>query len=488
MDDPRVDSGSFRDRKARVFHRAGQVYRAIDRGALEDWRALQSTRFFARHRERGQIVDTVEVAPEELFGPGQDDWAAVLRHEKIPFVSYPYEWPMSMLKDAALLHLDLLLEALDEDMILKDSSAFNIQWRGSSPVFIDIPSFERMEPGDAWAGYRQFCEMFLYPLFLRAYKGVSHIPWLRGSLDGIDASACRALMSLRDYLRPGVLKHVYLQATMESRYADVERDFRHELKGAGFSSDLITNNVRQLRKLVSGLQPPRPQSEWSDYVDTGHYGPEDQERKERFVRDAVSARPRELVWDLGCNTGLYSRIAAETADYVVALDADEMSVEHLYRGLVDERCDNVLPLVGDLADPSPDCGWRARERRTLWGRQRPDLVLCLALLHHMVISANIPLREFVGWLAELGGDLVIEFVTRGDPMVDKLLRNKDDIYDDYGREQFEACLGEGFDIVRQTELMEGRRVIYSAQNKQREAVARRSTDHTNDADDVPARR
>jgi len=459
-----IEPGSFRDRKARIFYRDEAVYRVLNAEAMKDWEALSATRFFAERQAQGQIVRTVQVEDDAaLAAEDGQAWAGVLRHDRVPFVSYPYEWPFSMLRDAALLHLDLLLAALSEDLILKDSSSFNIQWQGCAPVFIDIPSFERLESGSAWAGYRQFCELFLYPLMLQAYKGVSYRPWLRGSIDGIDAESCLGLMSLRDYLRPGVLKHVALQAKMKARYADTSLDVKGELKTAGFPVELIVANVRHLRKIIRGLPGPAGGSEWSEYVDTGHYDAADQERKETFVSDAVGSR-RRLVWDLGCNTGLYSAIAAKSSDYVVALDADQMSIERLYQRLAQESCHNVLPLVGNLADPVPDLGWRGLERRSLLRRGSPDLVLALALIHHVVITANIPLREFVEWLADLGADLVIEFVSKQDPMVEKLLRNKADIYTDYEQDYLETCLRSRFELTGRVELMGGRRVLYSARN------------------------
>lgn len=468
MGETLIEPGSFRDRKARILYRDGAVYRVLNAEALEDWEALRETRFFAERQAQGQIIGTVEVAADTvLTADNRQSWAGVLRHDKIPFVSYPYEWPFSMLRDAALLHLDLLSAALEENLILKDSSAFNIQWQGCAPVFIDIPSFERMEAGSAWAGYRQFCEMFLYPLFLDAYKGVSYRPWLRGSIDGIESDACLALMSRRDYLRPGVFKHVVLQEKLKARFADSDRDVTGELKTAGFPVELIRANVRQLQKIIRGLPAPSGGSEWSEYVDTGHYDANDQGSKEEFVRRAVGARHRSLVWDLGCNTGLYSAIAAEQAEYVVALDADQMSIERLYQKLAAEGRSNILPLVGNLADPAPDMGWRGRERRSLPRRGIPDLVLCLALIHHVVITANIPLGEFVEWLADLGSDLVIEFVGKRDPMVKKLLRNKADIYTDYEQDYFEKCLHSRFEVIEQAELMGGQRTMYFARNMQR---------------------
>jgi SAM-dependent methyltransferase len=455
------ESGSFRDRNARVFVRQGSVFRGLNPQASAEWDALAATRFFRDFSADGRMVATEQVAaPDEAVDT--ERWTSFLRHERIPFVSYPYEWCFGMLQTAALLHLDLLLAALDEEMILKDSSAYNMQWVGASPVFIDIASFERLTPGEPWVGYRQFCEMFLFPLMLQAYKDVPFHAWMRGNLDGIEPAHCAPLFSLRDMLRPGVLKHLVLQAKLEARYGGTERNVRDDLRKAGFAKELIVANAKGLRKLVSRLQWRQSGSEWADYVDCGHYEAADQQKKADFVRQAVSSQPRSLVWDLGCNTGTFSRIAAESADYVVAQDGDHLAIERLWRELAAEGNRKILPLVNNVADPSPALGWRGRERQMLAQRGAPDLVLCLALVHHMVLTANVPLREFIDWLASLGGDLVIEFVTKEDPMVKTLLRNKDDNYDDYDETLFEQWLGESFEIERREPLCEGRRIMYHA--------------------------
>ena len=458
------EPGSFRDRSARVFFgEDGRVYRALTAPALEDWDALSATRLFRTFTGDGRLVST-ERAPDEasrLAALG-GAWAAVLRHQTIPFVSYPYEWSFSMLKDASLLQLDLLLAALDEGLILKDGTPYNVQWNGTRPVFIDIGSIARVRPGEPWAGYRQFCRQCLYPLLLQAYKNVSAQAWLRGSLEGISAEACSRLMSARDLLRPGVLTHVYLQAQAEARTATATRNVKDELKRAGFSQALIKANVQRLRKLVGGLEWGQQRSVWSEYADRNTYQPEESEQKAAFVQRAAAARPRGLVWDLGSNTGRFARLAAAHARHVVAVDADELSVERMYRGLKADGVSNVLPLVGNVADPSPGLGWRGRERLPLPDRGRPDLVLCLALIHHVVLGANVPLDEFIEWLAGLGGEVVIEFVGRADPMVEALLRHKEDLFDDYDHAYFESRLAARFEVAHRQELSSGTRTLYHA--------------------------
>jgi SAM-dependent methyltransferase len=391
------------------------------------------------------------------------EWAAVLRHERIPFISYPYEWCFGMLRQAALLQLELIEAALAEGFSLKDATPYNVQWIGCRPVFIDVLSFYRPRPGEPWVGYRQFCELFLNPLLLEAYKGVPFQPWLRGSLEGIPPRDLLALFSVRDLLRRGVLAHVWLHARSQNRYDQATRDVKQELASAGFRKELILANVRGLAKLVGGLSPPERKSAWSGYGEDPGYAEVDRQEKEGFVRDAAAFQRWPLVWDLGANTGVYSRIAAAGSDYVIALEADPAAVEtHL-----ETRTSNVLPLVCNVADPSPGRGWRGRERKDLPERGKPDLMLCLALIHHLVIGANLRLAEVLDWLAGLGRFLVIEFVGREDPRVQGLLRHRDDPYEDYGLPVFEAELGTRFEVLRRQELPSGRRVLYFAKSRRR---------------------
>ena len=415
----------------------------------------------------GDIVGTERIEDAEHFDPRPNrKQAALLRHERIPFISYPYEWPFSMLKDAALLQLELLEQALSEDLILKDSSPYNIQWRGASPSFVDVGSFERLRSGEPWIGYRQFCMLFLYPLLLQALKDVPFQPRLRGAIDGIPPEEMANLLSFRDRFRRGVMTSVFLHARLERRYAKRGREVRDELREAGFKKELIVANVRRLSKLVRRLAWDPPEGVWTSYGEENSYSDQDAREKDEFVRQAATSREWGLVWDLGCNNGRHSRIAAERAKYVVAVDGDQGAVELLYRSLREERERKILPLMVNLADPSPGLGWRGAERPPLRERGQPELVLALALVHHLSIAANVPIRAVVEWLRELGAALVVEFPMREDPMVELLLSAKrEKLHPDYDLEVFERHLGEAFDVRSRTILRSGTRVLYFATPK-----------------------
>jgi len=459
------DPGSFRDPESRILVDQDTICRGLSEAALRDWEALEATRFFSKAMADGRIVETTRTPPGEIedsFQETAQDWAAILEHRRVPFLSYPYEWSFGMLKDAALLQLDLLLDALGEDLILKDASAFNIQWIGSRPTFIDVGSFKSFGPGEPWEGYRQFCQMFLFPLQLQAYKGVAFQPWLRGSIDGIPPEAMSRLLSKRDLLRPGVLLHVVMQARLQERYGGTNRSIREDLRKGGFNAEIVHSTVVRMRRLVANLDWKVRRSEWSEYSKEHSYHDEDFSLKENFVSEVASRQRWKQVWDLGCNTGHFSRLAARHSDCVIAMDIDHLAVERLYRQLRAEKDEKILPLVMNLAQPSPGLGWRGEERRSLLSRGRPDLTLCLALIHHLVLSATIPIPEVLRLLASLGGDLVIEFPTRDDPMVEKLLLHKGQKHEEYNRQNFERHLAASFSIKKSMQIGSGTRYLYHA--------------------------
>jgi len=388
----------------------------------------------------------------------------VLRHERIPVVTYPYEWSFEMLRDAARLQLDLVADALEEDLVTKDASAYNVQFVGARPTFIDVGSFERLRAGEPWYGYRQFHMHFLLPLMLQAHRGIAFQPLLRADVEGVNPVDARRMMSFWDLVSPrkkGTLLHVAGMARAEQ--ASSQRDVKAELKASGMRKEVLVAQIRNLRKLVEKIRDRRADTEWAHYSDRSHYTDADLQAKERFVASVAEAVKPSLAWDLGANDGHFSRLVAEQGAYVIAADGDHNAVDGLYRSLRESGDERILPMVLDLADPSPNRGWRGRERLAFGERSRPELVLALALIHHLVISRNVPMQEFVDFLADAGADLVVELPTREDPMVQGLLRNKrEGIHDDYTVETFEAALARRFDVRRREELPSGTRICYHA--------------------------
>lgn len=449
------DAASFRDRDGYVFARDGRIFRALSATGAEDWRSLRNSEAWRSLTSDGLLVQTSEAGSGELFRLSPD-WPLVLEHAAIPAITYPYEWSFGMLKDAALAQLETLQRLLADRLILKDGTPYNVQWRGARPTFIDIGSGTTTSRTRLWEGYRQFCRLQLYPLLLQALLGVDFRPFLRGRADGPTAAEASALLGWRNVGHRGVLTHVHLHAKVES---GSHRAPARMAADPELSTALVARNVAGLRRAIERLEWSPRRSTWSEYGDRTHYAPTALTGKERFVAECLASRRWRLVWDIGCNDGRFSRLAADKAAAVLAMDSDLLTVDRLYAQLKSEGNAKILPLCVDLADASPGQGWRGRERPRLEDRARPDLVLGLAVIHHLVIGANLPLEDVVDWFRSLGASLIIEWVDRSDPMVKQMLTDRRDVFNDYTRERFEAAMSRNFRTERRLSLDGGTREL-----------------------------
>ncbi len=455
-----ADPGSFRDPLSTVFVGPEGVYRGLTEPGLREFEAVADTDFFADLQRRGRIVATERLTDDEA--PIAGEWAAVLRHERVPVITHPYEWTFAMLRDAALLQLEVTERAVAEGFTTKDASSYNVQFIGTDPVFIDVGSFERLRPGEPWPGYRQFCELFLNPLVAQSVAGIPFQPWLRGAVDGISPADTARLIRGRHRLDRRLLVHVRLHARAEHRYSDSDRDVRGEMRQAGFGPKVVAAQLANLRRAVEHLRWDEGRSEWSEYRDRSHYTDVDLAAKESFVARAVEAARPATVLDLGANDGRFSVLAVDRgATRAIAVDADHLVVDRLYRRLRSTGETRVLPLVVDLADPPPALGWRSTERRPWAERMQPDLLLALALVHHMALTDTVPFAEIVAFFADFATPLVVEFPHRDDPMVERLLgRKRAGLFDHYGIDEWEQTLEARFDVLEREVLPSGRRTLY----------------------------
>lgn len=459
------NSGSFRDPINRIYEGKGLVLRGLNEQALATYNKLATESFFLECLKRKQIINTTILSPDknkvaiEIMEKG---WAGVLSHSPIPFISYPYEWPFSMLKDAAMLHLHLLEKSLENSWTLKDATPFNIQWVGAHPTFIDIPSFEPWVEGDSWFGYRQFCAMFLIPLMLKAHVDINYIPLLRSQLDGIEPTEAIKYFHGINRFKAGVLSHIYFPAKVEQYINKREQNTTTTQKWAiqKQSKARVLGLVQSVARLVKGLKIDIGNSAWSQYNKNHSYEEIDFSAKKAFVLKHVSCRHWKQVWDIGCNTGVFSKLCCDHADHVISVDGDQGAVENLYLSEKNKDHSKILSLVMNLSNLSPNQGWRGQERTAFDNRKKPDLVLCLALIHHIRISANIPLTLFFEWLHSLKASILIEFVNRDDEMVIKLLQNKKETYEDYSLKTFISESEKFFNIVDRQILKDGNRELF----------------------------
>ena len=433
---------SFRDPSGFVYTADGVLYRQVNSSYLPHYELLMSSGLYDALVANGWLVRHEAV-------PGDSDAGStrILRPDRIPYVSYPYEWCFSQLKDAALLTLDMAMVSLAHGMTLKDASAFNVQFVGSQPMFIDSLSFERYEEGVPWVAYRQFCQHFLAPLALMSHVDtrVGHL--MRAYLDGIPLDLASHLLPAATRLRPGLLLHIHGHARSQRRHADAGRA-PSAIRPRSLPKSRLIALLDNLRNTVRRCELRQAATEWGDYYDDTSYSDAAMSAKQAAVKQLVAtvAQPEDIVHDFGGNTGRFSRLLAEDGRYVVSHDIDPLAVERNYTYNRSNGVTRVLPLLLDLTNPSPAIGWALNERASALDRVSRGTVVALALVHHLAIANNVPLTHLAEFFAGVANALIIEFVPKEDPQVQRLLATRHDIFPDYSREGFERAFAAHFDV------------------------------------------
>ncbi len=461
-------AASFRDPSGFVFLKDGRVYRWIHASYTDNYRHLMDSGLYDELVKRQLLIPHEETESGTRDSP--DHYSTILP-EQIPFVSYPYEWCFSQLKAAAAATLEIQNTCLEYGMSLKDAGAYNIQFIRGKPVLIDTLSFDRYVEGHPWVAYRQFCQHFLAPLALISYKDVRVNQISRSFIDGCPLDLAATLLPLRTWSRLSLLFHIHLHARSQSYFsAGVERHggdaTREGASRRGMSRRALLGLVDQLLTGVRKLKWKPPGTEWADYYGETNYSDNAFEQKQEIVRRLLEGTGPGTVWDLGANTGLFSRIASGLGHQTVAFDMDPVAVERNYLECLRTDESRLLPLIMDLSNPSPNTGWENRERMTLAERGPANTVMALALVHHLAISNNVPFNRIAGFFSRLCTRLIIEFVPKSDSQVQRLLAAREDVFPAYTRDDFEKEFSRYFLIEQTVPLSESGRVIYSMTVKQ----------------------
>lgn len=452
--------GSFRDPAGFVFEREGILYRQINKPGQADYEHFMKSGLYEELAREGLIVRHEELTDTDFLGPDNRRYR-VIRPVRIPFISYPYEWSYDQLKDAALLTLRLQKLGLNHGMILKDASAFNVQFIGHTPVFIDTLSFKIHEPGRPWEAYKQFCEHFLATLALASYGAPEAIKTLKVFLDGVPLALATTWLPKRAKRRWGLLSHIYLHAASQKRYDN--NAARAETKPRQVSAMALNGLLASLQRTIEKLEPPKTATEWGDYYNDTNYSEAAFGAKKKIVSqylELVSPCPK-IVWDLGANDGTFSELAAKAGAYTVAFDIDPVAVNRNYKSSRGADIDaKLLPLTQDLANPSPALGWAHTERLSLQSRGPADVALSLALVHHLAIGNTLPFASIADFFAKISKHLIIEFVPREDSKVQLLLRRRVQKFPEYTLENFEAAFKLKFRLLKRSPIPGSQRVIY----------------------------
>jgi hypothetical protein len=452
-------TSSFRDPAGFIFESSGKIYRQINHAGAEDYEHFMSSGLYKRLVDEKLLIPHKEVDDTKELGVHKKRYK-VIQPEIVPLVSYPYEWTFYQLKDAGLLTLRVQKLALEYGMILKDSSAYNVQFIGRNPVFIDTLSFWRYTEGDPWEGYKQFSEHFIAPLALCAYASPEILPALRVFLDGIPLELAAKLLPARTRLKAGLASHIYLHTSSQKRFDRLDESKKSTKKPRKVSPMALNGLMASLENTIKKLKIGKRETQWGEYYSFTNYSDSSFEDKKKIVKDLLAKIKPRIVWDLGANDGTFSNIAADLGAYTTAFDVDAKAVEQNYAHK-DERDGLLLPLVQDLSNPSPSLGWAHAERHSLEERGPADAVMALALIHHLAITNHSPFSQVAAFFARISKHLIIEFVPKGDSKVELLLsafsRNK---FDGYTEENFEAAFSKHFNLVEKKPVKDSKRVIY----------------------------
>ncbi len=398
-------------------------------------------------------------SPETTSEPAVPELAyRVLEPERVPFISYPYEWCFSQLKDAALLTLAVQKIALKHGMTLKDASAYNVQFLNGQPILIDTLSFDLYQEGKPWDAYRQYCQHFLAPLALMAKRDPTLNRLLAVHLDGIPLDLASRLLPFPTRLNFGLLSHIHLHAGAQRRYASNAASTPAASPKVSRTSHLAL--IENLEATTQKLTWKPAGSEWVDYYESTNYSKAAFDAKLATVKSFLEqVRPGQVL-DLGANTGVFSRVAARMGIPIISTDIDPGAVEVNYIEVRKSKETNLLPLILDATNPSPAIGWENRERDAFFQRFKPDAVMALALIHHLAISNNLPLDYLAQFFSRLSPSLIIEFIPKDDSQVKRLLQSRRDIFPDYGEEGFEAAFAPYFNTRQKTPLTDSTRSLY----------------------------
>jgi ribosomal protein L11 methylase PrmA len=452
----RSHHASFRDPAGFVFTNQGELFRQVNPVGRPDYDALMASGLYEKLVQAGDLVRHAEVDPA-LSPDGRA--SMVLRPERVEFISHPYEWSFSQLKDAALLTLRLQKAAVEHGLSLKDATAYNVAYDQGRPRWIDTLSFERLTPGRPWIAYRQFCQFFLAPLAVMSYVDVRLLQLLRSHLDGMPLELASRLLPASTRLRPGILTHVHLQAAAERRVA--EGAPRLEMRrSSAMSATASAGILDSLERTVRGLTWRPAKTTWGDYYEATNYTDTAFAHKREIVNEAIDRIGPRSIWDLGANDGTFSRLGSDRGIHTVAFDVDPVAVEKNYRRVVERGERQLLPLLLDLTNPSARSGWAHEERESFADRGPADLVLALAVVHHLAIAHNLPLPRIAEFFGRIARALVVEFVPKGDSQLQRMLATREDIFERYTRSDFEAAFDAWFTIEQVIPVRDAERIMY----------------------------
>ena len=453
----KIENSSFRDRSGFLFYYENEIYRIINFSYKKQYEKFMNSELYQKLEEKNLIITHSEIENLDI----DCDYYKIIKPEKIPFISYPYEWSFSQLKDAALLTLRIQKAAMKYGMTLKDGSAFNIQFHNGHPIFIDTLSFEIYEEGQIWKPYKQFCQHFLAPLALISKKDVRLNLLSKTFIDGIPIDLAAKLLPKTTFGNFGLMAHIHAHAKSQKHYEDKDA----KIKQKTLSKRSFEGLIESLKSSIEKMTWNENNTEWGDYYSDTNYTEKSFEEKKQFISLTIDQVKPKLVWDMGANTGVFSRLASTKGINTISYDIDPLAVEKNYLSSSQNSEQNILPLILDLTNPSSGIGWNHDERMSIIQRGPADMVFALALVHHLAISNNVPLNKIAEFFSQISKFLIIEFVPKSDSQVKRLLLTRDDIFENYDEKNFEIEFSKFFKIINSKKILDSERTIYIMENK-----------------------
>ena len=451
--------GSFRDPSGQVYKYNNRIIRVVKEFGKKKYEYIKEKGLIEESIKNNFLINTNEVK-NEFIDLKSEDFCYFLEHEKLEYISYPYEWGFYQLKDAALHHLNFQIFLLERDAVLIDSSAFNIQFKDNKPIFIDVLSIDKYDEGEYWKGHAQFLQQFLNPLLLRSLKGISFNEWYKGNLDGIKTTDLNSLLSLKDKLSFNVFFSVVLLSRLEKQNTQNPKSaLKRVNKKRPLSKSAYRGLLIQLKNWIKKLKPLETKTVWDSYSVSNTYDKEQENKKIEVIRNFTKKIKPNLMADIGCNDGLYSFESLKSGcKRVIGFDIDINAIDRAYNNALKQKL-NFLPLYFNATNPSAKLGWYEKERESFIDRLNFDAVVALAFEHHLALAQNIPLEEVVSWVMSIAKNGLIEYVDKADETVKKMLSIKGDIFPTYNQKNFEKNILLNGKILNKTTLSKTR-ILY----------------------------
>ncbi len=464
MNHLKKNSGSFRDPAGEVYHYNDRIIRIIKQKGKSRYEYIKKNNLIKESVEKNFLIESKEIENKfDNFSSGENCY--FIEHEKIDYISYPYEWSFFQLKAAALHHLNYQIFLLEKNAVLIDATAYNIQFKNNKPIFIDLLSLDKYNEGDYWIGYNQFLQEYLNPLLMQSLKGITFNNWYKGNLNGIYTEDLNKILSIKDKISLKIYMHVVLlEKFLRKTTSDPNIIIKKFKKKKNLSKNSYKSILIQLKKWIENLEPAKRKSVWENYSIENTYEKNQKEKKLKILQEFINKLKPNKIIDLGCNDGYYSieslKLDCKSA---VGVDFDPNAINQAYKNSKSIE-KSFLPLYMDFMNPSSNLGWNEKERYSFLERANFDCVIAFAFEHHLSIANNVPLEQTINWILKIAKKGLIEFVSKEDFTIQNMLSVKGDIFPDYNKENFEYIINKKANIIKVNEIT-NTRVIYEFEVK-----------------------